>query len=431
MKKHTWLAIVLILALLAPMALTHAQDDEVVTITWWGTERGRDTAATRDLHFQLARAFEESHPNIKVAVSLFPSRAFNTRIATAVAGGEAPDIWYTYYSPDIAEQGFLEDLTPYIEASDLNPEEQWFSIGQQRALYDGKFYGVPRDASAGFIAYNTDMFDAAGLAYPESDWTVADYRELANALTDAENDQYGVGAIVGGEGCMMWSSFSFNLGTDVVSPDGRDVAGYLDTPEAAEAFRFCLELVTEDKVTAPAELQDQYGELVFLSGNVGMQHVSNWELAALNEQADFNWGVVAPPRYNEDTPGIAWTDAYAYYMWEGSKHKDAAWQFMEWLSGPEAQLMQAEAGIWPPNGPAVWLELGWDQDPILSVPYAELQKETRVANYLRSQYFWDCVYAAFDNVRVRWIQQGERDLESMLKDETATAQFCLDDNYDF
>lgn len=431
MKKQTWLVLAIVVAMLVPMSMINAQDDEVVTITWWGTERGRDTAATRDLHFELARAFEAAHPNIKVAVSLFPSSGFNTRIATAVAGGEAPDVWYTYYSPDIAEQGFIEDLTPYIEASEANPEEQWFSIGQQRALYEGKYYGVPRDAVAGFIAYNKDMFDAAGLAYPEEGWTVAEYRELANALTDAENDKYGVGAIVGGEGCMMWSSFSFNLGTDVISPDGRDVKGYMDTDEAVEAFKYCLELVTEDQVTAPAELQDQYGELVFLSGNIGMQHISNWELPALNEQADFNWGVVAPPRYSEDAPGIAWTDAYAYYMWKDADHKDAAWTFMEWLSGPEAQMIAAEAGIWPANGPAVWEELGWDQDPILSVPYAELQKETHVANYLRSQYFWDCVYGAFDNVRVRWIQQGERDLKSMLSAEADTAQFCLDDNYDF
>lgn len=93
--------------------------------------------------------------------------------------------------------------------------------------------------------------------------------------------------------------------------------------------------------------------------------------------------------------------------------------------------MAAEAGIWPPNGPQVWQELGWDQDPILSVAYSELQKETHVGNYLRSQYFWDCVYPSFDNIRVRWIQNGERDLESMLAEEAATAQFCLDDNYGF
>lgn len=425
MKKLVLLLI--IAAMLVPMVAIQAQDDEVVTITWWGTERGRDTATTRDMHFQLARAFEEANPNIKVAVALFPSRGFNTRIATAVAGGDSPDIWYTYYSPDIAEQGFIENLTPFIEESGVNPEELWFPIGQVRTTYDGQVYGLPRDAAAGMIVYNKDLFDAAGVAYPEDGWTVEDYRAIANQLTDVENDQYGVGAIVGGEGCMMWSSFSFNLGTDIVSEDGKSVAGYLDTPEAAEAWRFCLELVTEDQVTAPAELQDQYGEMVFLSGKVAMQHIGNGELPALFEQADFNWDVVAPPRYSADAEGIAWTDAYAYYMSADSDQKEAAWQFMLWLASPEAQMMAAD--VWSPNGPAAWQELGWDEDPILAVSYAELQKETHVANYLRSQYFWDCAYGAFDNVRVRWIQNGERDLESMLAEETQTAQFCLDDNY--
>ncbi len=429
MNKRIWIIVLLIVAMLAPLGAIQAQDQQVVTITWWSTERGRDTAATRDLHFQLARAFEAANPNIRVAISLFPSRAFNTRVATAIAGNEGPDVWTTYYAADIATQGFLEDLTPYMEASGFKPEEVWFPIGQLRTVYQGHYYGVPRDASAGFIAYNKDLFDAAGVPYPQPGWTVAEYRALARQLTDREKDQYGIGAIVGGEGCMLWSPFSFNLGTDVVSPDGRQVVGYFDTPAAAEAWRFCLELVTEDQVAAPAELQDQYGELVFLSGKVAMQSISNWEIPALMEQATFEWGVVEPPRYDENSEGIAWTDSYAHYMWSGSRHKEAAWEFLKWLSGPEAQRMAAEAGVWPPNGPQIWQELGWDKDPILGVAYAELMKETRVANYLRSQYFWDCVYPAFDNVRVRWIQNGERNLEAMLAEEAAKAQFCLDDSY--
>ncbi len=424
MKKYIFIVLVLALSMILP-TVAGAQD-EVVTITWWATERGRDTAATRDLHFQLARAFEESHPNIRVAVALYPSRGFGTRIATAIAAGEGPDIWYHYYSPDIAEEGFLEDLTPYIEASDINPDEDWFPIGQIRAFYDGSYYGVPRDSSAAVIAYNMDLFDAAGVEYPQPGWTVQDYLEKAIALTDVENDIYGVGAIAGGEGCLLWSPFSFNLGTDLVSPDGTQVVGYLDTPEAANAFRFCLEMVTEHQVTAPPGLQDQFGELVFLSGKVAMQVISNWELAALEEQADFNWGVVEPPRFSEDSESIAWTDAYVYYMWSGSNHKEAAWEFLEWLAGPEAQRMQAEAGIWAPNGPQVWQELGWDEDPVLGVFYNELMKETRVPNYLRNRFFWDCVYPAFDNVRVRWIEGGERDLETMLAEEAANAQACLD-----
>jgi multiple sugar transport system substrate-binding protein len=346
---------------------------------------------------------------------------------TAVAAGQGPDIWYHYYSPDVATQGFLADLTPYVEESGV--AANWFTSAERRAVYDGRYYGVPRDAVSGFIAYNKDIFDAAGVAYPEDGWTIAEYRALANQLTDVENDIYGVGAIVGGEGCMLWSPFSFNLGAEITSPDGRETVGYMDTPEAADAMRWCLEIVTEDQVAAPAELMDQFGELVFLSGNVAMQSISDWELAAITEQADFNWGVVAPPRFDENSDVIPWTDSYVYYMWEGSQQKDAAWELLEWLTGPEAQSMAAEAGVWAPNGPAAWEELGWDEDAIKSVSYGQLMQAERVPNYLRSQYFWDCVAGPMADVRTLWIESGERDVEAMMAEGAQTAQACLDENY--
>lgn len=160
------LVVTLVLALLIPLLAVSAQDQPVVTVTWWATERGRDTAATRDMHFTLARTFEESHPNIRVALSMYPSRAFATRVLTAIAAGEGPDVFYHYFSPDIALQGFLEDLTPYIEAS--GAAANWFPSGVNRGVYDGHTYAVPRDAVSGFIAYNKDLFDAAGLPYPKN-----------------------------------------------------------------------------------------------------------------------------------------------------------------------------------------------------------------------------------------------------------------------
>lgn len=426
MRRKILLSI-LIAILVLPALVSVSAQDEVVTVTWWATERGRDTAETRDMHFTLARTFEESHPNIRVALSLYPSRGFATRIVTAVAAGEGPDVFYHYYAPDVANQGFLEDLTPYIEES--GSANNWFPSGVNRGVYDGRTYAVPRDTVSGFIAYNTDLFDAAGVAYPEDGWTIADYRAIANQLTNREEDVYGVGAIVGGDGCMLWSPFSFNLGAQLVSPDGRDVLGYMDSPETAAALTWCLEMVTEDQVTAPAELQDQFGELVFLSGNVAMQSISDWELAAISEQADFNWSVVAPPRFNEETEVIPWTDSYMYYMWNGSDDKDAAWELINWLSGPEAQLIAAEAGIWTPNSPAVWEQLGWDTDPIRSVSYNQLINSEIVPNYLRSQYFWDCVAGPLSDARVLWIESGQRDVTSLLADGAVTAQACLDENY--
>ena len=421
----------LLIALLMLPILVQAQDatplPEPVVVTWWANERGRDTAATRQLHYDLARTFESEHPGIQVSLALYPSKGFATRISTAISAGQGPDVWYYYYAPDEPNQGFLQDLTPYVQASGM--ADTWFPSASRRAVYDGKYYGVPRDAVSDFVAYNKDIFDAAGLAYPTGDWTVADYLDTAKKLTDASKDQYGLGGIEGGDGCMLWSELSFNLGADITSPDGKKVVGYLDTPEAINAMKWCLSLVTEDKVTSPPDMSQQFGEITFMSGKVGMELVSDWEMPAIQEQKDFKWGVVAPPKFDASSEQVPWTDSYIYYMWNGSQHKDEAWQLMSWLAGPEAQTMAAKAGVWSPNSPAVWQALGWDKDPVKSVSYNQLINSKLTPNYLRSQFFFDCVYGPISDVRTQWIENGDRDIDTLMKDAAQTGQQCLDDSY--
>ena len=182
-------------------------------------------------------------------------------------------------------------------------------------------------------------------------------------------------------------------------------------------------------MTAPPGLQEQFGELVFLSGSVGMQHISTWELPTLNEDAEFNWGVVAPPRFDENSESTAWTDSYIYYMSVDANQKQRAWEFMEWLSGPEAGLLMAEEGIWTPALPEVWEEMGWTEDPILSVVWDELQKDTRIANYERSQFYWDCVGGIFDDLWTTYVELDDTDIAGFLATAVPAAQSCLDDNY--
>ncbi len=400
-------------------------DDEIVTITWWGTERGRDTAETREVHYQLARAFEETHPNTQVAVSLFPSRGFATRVLTAIAAGQGPDIWYHYWSPDIASQGFLEDLTPYMEASGLDPEATWFPIGAIRGEYDGKYYAVPRDATGYVFGYNKDIFDAAGVEYPQEGWTVDDFRNLAIATTDRDNNIYGTSTI--DSGWFQWHPFSFNLGTEFVSLDGTQVEGYMDTPESIDAMKFVLGLAADDQVSAPAGLADQFG-LDFLSGQIAMFGLSTWEVPTFLEGVNFDYGIIAPPSFTEGEEAIAWTDSYMFYMNADSKYKQRTWEFMEFLSGEEGARIMAEAGVWTPAIPSVWEEMGWLEDPIMGPIYAELEKPSRVLNYERSQFYWDCVGGIFDTATTAYIEEGNKDLETLIPPLVAEAQQCLDKN---
>lgn len=409
-----------------PEPTKELSEEDVVTINWWATERGRDTAATREMHFQLARAFEEAHPNTRVAVSLFPSRGFATRVLTAIAAGEGPDIWYHYWAPDIASQGFLEDLTPYLEADEINPEELWFPIGRIRGMYEGKYYGLPRDATGYVYAYNKDLFDAAGVDYPQEGWTRDDYREAALAISDPANGVYGVPTI--DSGWFQWHPTSFNLGVEFLSEDGKQVQGYMDTPEAIEAMRWVFDLAATDKVSAPAGLAEQFG-LDFLSGQIGLFGLTTWEVPAFLEGVNFEYGILPPFSAAEGEEAVAWTDSYMYYMNKDSQYKDRVWEFMKFLTGEEGGKLVAESGVWTPAIPAIWEEMGWTEDPILGPIYNELHKPARVLNYERSQYFFDCVGPVFDQATTAYLEEGNTDLESLIPPLVSEAQACLDENY--
>lgn len=408
-----------------PKEETELGPDDVVTITWWGTERGKDTAETREIHFRLARAFEDSHPNTKVAVALFPSRAFATRVLTGIAAGQGPDIWYHYWSPDIATQGFLEDLTPYLERDAIDPEEMYFPIGDIRGKYDGKYYALPRDATAYVFVYNKEVFDAAGVEYPQPGWTIEDFREKAIAITDQENNVYGVSTI--DDGWFQWHPFSFNLGVDFLSLDGTQVEGYMDTPEAINAMKFILDLEAVDQVAAPDGLADQFG-YDYLSGQIGMFGVTSWEYLAFIEQVDFDYGVISPPSWEEGEESISWTDSYMFYMNKDSIYKERVWEFMKFLTGPEAAQIIADSNVWTPAILEIWVESGWVDDPILGEVYAELQKPARVLNYERNQFYWDCVGGVWGVIMTGYIDEGKTDLDVIVPPLVQEAQACLDRN---
>jgi len=293
-------------------------------------------------------------------------------------------------------------------------------------MYDGKYYAVPRDATGYVFAYNKDLFDKAGVEYPQPGWTVEDFREKAIAVANPDQGVYGTSAI--DSGWFQWHPFSFNLGVDFVSEDGRTVAGLMDTPEAFSAMHFILDLAAKDKVSAPAGMAEQYG-LDFLSGQIGLFGLPTWEVPLFLEKAAFNYGIVPPPSFKEGEEAIAWTDSYMFYMNKDTQYSERVWEFMKFLSGPEGGKIMAESGVWTPAIPAIWEEMGWAEDPILGPIYNELQKPARVLNYERSQFYFDCVSTIFDQVTTAYIDQGNTDVETMVPPLVTDAQACLDKNY--
>ena len=94
-----------------PQPEKELNEEDVVTITWW--ELKRDVIQPRPVKYTTPSPGPLKKPIQiqKLPWHFSPSRGFSTRVLTAIAADRGPDIWYHYWSPDIATQGFLEDLT--------------------------------------------------------------------------------------------------------------------------------------------------------------------------------------------------------------------------------------------------------------------------------------------------------------------------------
>lgn len=131
---------------------------------------------------ELIEKFEEEHPDIKVNTQNAPYQQFFQKLDTQIAGGTAPDVWLSdgVFVQKYAERGAAKDLTEWIN-EDLNKDEYYGLDFNKDA--DGKYWGVPQGIQIGALFYNKDMFDQAGVDYPDENWTWEDLKEAGAKLT--------------------------------------------------------------------------------------------------------------------------------------------------------------------------------------------------------------------------------------------------------
>ncbi len=135
---------------------------------------------------QLIEAFEEAEPGISVEFIETSDRDdLIARLSTAFAGGTPPDLFlmnYRFYGQFYAT-GVLEPLQPYLDSSDVLRAGEFYPQAMEAFQADGRQICMPQNISSLVAYYNKDLFDEAGVPYPEDDWTWTGFVELSWTLT--------------------------------------------------------------------------------------------------------------------------------------------------------------------------------------------------------------------------------------------------------
>lgn len=310
---------------------TETTDQETATITWafWGSP---EEAAS---HERVGAAFMEAHPEITVEYMNEPWSDYFTKMETLWASGDSaaiPDVLFLWPTPKYAAQGVLENLDPFIESSGYNLDDYWPAL-LESAKFEDSVYGFPRDISVEALYYNKDLFDAAGVAYPDDTWTWDDLAAAAEALTikdaSGKTSQYGLGMEAGKYG--LW----INQNNGSLLDDMRNPSKCtLSEPAAVAGVQFFADLLNNGYAMRDADLSQAGGDAgVFSSGQAAMiiqnsSRVSTFNAAAMN----YDVAVVPIPEGGQRSAsagGAAWV------MSAASDNKDAAWTFISWLQSTE------------------------------------------------------------------------------------------------
>ncbi|MCH7700293.1 MAG: sugar ABC transporter substrate-binding protein [Planctomycetes bacterium] len=323
-------------------------DDDAIRFAHFGTYQ--DYATWK----RLIAAFERGHPGIQVTQEYVAGwyGLYDTKMRQQILAGTLPDVLlvslgsFAQVADAFADLSLTDGEPP---SATRTPTGEFDAVALDAFLLDGVQRAWPVSGGNLMIYCNTACFDRAAdfrgepLPLPNDDWTMADFRRTARALTcdfdgDGETDQFGFWQ----PRWVYYLPFLSSFGAEVL--DETETDWRLTGPAAEAAFQFYQDLKLRDRsCPRPQDMAQIVQDVGFLTGKVGMCVNGPWFMPFLRETQLWDQTyLVAPPR----GPGgratrITW-DGIAVAASSAGVRGDHARQFVRFVCSQTGQEMLAE-----------------------------------------------------------------------------------------
>jgi multiple sugar transport system substrate-binding protein len=307
-----------------------------VTLHVW--VRGTEGKAITD----VLPEFERAHPGIDVRVTDVPNEASHEKYLAAIAGQSTPDVALlgTTWMAEFAGTGALEPVPADMDMS------QFFPSSVSTTTVGGTRYGVPWYVETRALFYRTDIAQRAGVRSPPRTWD--ELKAMARAMQRDGGAQYGIHLST--SNWLEFMPFVWQAGGDVLQDDHV----VLDSPEAAEAFTFYKSFFDEG-LTPTNQRTDFQIVPAFVRGTHPMFFSGPWQMRKLDAAGgpgfDRKWAVAPVPSHRT---GLSFVGGGNWAVFRSSSHRDAAWAFVRWASGPRTQARFYELSNLLPANRTAW-----------------------------------------------------------------------------
>ncbi|QRN85277.1 sugar ABC transporter substrate-binding protein [Clostridia bacterium] len=318
---------------------SNAISGEITFSTWGSLEE-------KKVNEDIIKLFEEKNPGVKVNLEYIPEE-YTQRIDTMFLGKSAPDVIYGHpkYFAKWASQGLLMDLTEkFNENPELLDDSKYRTNLYDAFTFNGQKIATINGADTILLFYNKSMFDDAGIAYPNDDWTWDDFVAAATALTKQDENgktiQYGVSI---DDGYSLEEVFTFSYGASWYDDMNLPTEVTFDSPETIEGLQLMQDLIHKYKVAPSNSDKDILGGS-FDSGKIAMDFSGVWAVVFRKDIEDFDWGLAnIPVPEGQDRKNPALYAGYA--ISKTTENYDLSWEFAKFMQSDEAQKMLAASGL--------------------------------------------------------------------------------------
>lgn len=288
------------------------EDNTVVNIKIWHSFSGEQKNIFEK---DIVSAYKKKNPKIR----LMPVKVDYdlASLVTAAADGKAPDIIIVpdQNVSDLVEKDIAVNLTGKKEFSDIKATS--FNQLYDLVKYNNNYYGLPIDALADVALYKKDSISTVPT-------------ELKNVSSVA----------VSAFDCKNMLSLFFSAGGLVMDQDIKQSVGFLNGSQSVSA---AAELVKES-----AKFKVTEHPLDAVSSGTCQMTIANSKVFSEEgyKADDFTAGQI-PTSCGAASKSMLQCDAAVIIS--SSKVKDPAWQFLQYLSGDEAQGILSKGGNLPSN----------------------------------------------------------------------------------
>ena len=330
-----------------PIDLFSLNKSVTIKFSTWGSPE------EMTINRRIVAAFMDTHPDINVEIMHIPGAQYNTKLQILNAAGVAPDVmWLTaWQAAALYENKRLLGLRTFLEKERqtrqdfLREDDSLIKYCEDSFSYQEEMLICPLGPVTFHLYYNKDLFDKAGIPYPDENWDWETFRRVAMQLTFFEGER----PVQFGTNLSPWWGFWLNfvwqnegeLFDRMVSPRKC----LLGTPQVLEALSFLQNLIHVDHASPnPVQAGALGGD--FMTGKIAMEIEGSWMIEQFRSIKSFSWGMAPVPRGKKFAVAVR---ICGHGIKADTKYPDEAWELVKFYQSPEAQKMLADFALWIPS----------------------------------------------------------------------------------